>query len=195
MGRFYALVVSRKNAFVQSLVASDWQNNANHNHQLLSALCEAKHNPDGLPPGNLEHYQTLFDQLVACHTVEAVEQRILAHDCGQDSWFVKAQKTLQKGSTLTKHLVFEQLKRGKTMSLADCFRMELVMSCQCAKLGEFEEGVRALLVDKDNAPQWLYPQTESVPRDVIESFFESPWQAEQHPLANLGADLKQQAGE
>lgn len=191
----YVIAQQDKNAFVQALCAIDWQNEPQANHQLLSSLCEAKHNPDVLPSGNLQPYQTLFGQLASCLTVEAVEQRILAHECGQDSWFVKAQKTLQNGSPISKHLVFEQLQRGKHLNLADSFRMELVMSCHCAQLGEFEEGVRALLVDKDNAPQWLYPHTESVPRDVVERFFVSPWQAEQHPLASLGADLTQQAGE
>ena len=37
-------------------------------------------------------------------------------------------------------------------------KMELVMSLQCALHPDFPEGVRALLVDKDGAPQWREPQ-------------------------------------
>ena len=190
----YVMAQQDKPAFLQALCAIDWQSEAQANHQLLSALCLNMQTQDVLPPANLIRYQPLFNELASCLTVEAVEQCILSCESAQDSWFSKAQKTLQNGSPISKHLVFEQLQRGQDLSLADCFKMELVMSCRCASLGEFEEGVRALLVDKDNTPQWLYPCTEAVPREVIEAFFVSPWPAEQHPLASLGADLKQQAG-
>jgi hypothetical protein len=83
------------------------------------------------------------------------------------------------------HLVFEQLRRAKQKSLAECFQMELIMSCQCGKFGEFSEGVRALLVDKDNNPNWRYPSVQEVPDEVVKSFFESPWSELQHPLKDL----------
>jgi hypothetical protein len=63
--------------------------------------------------------------------------------------------------------------------------MELVMSCYCGQLGEFQEGVRALMVDKDNQPAWLYTTLADVPEEVIEQFFISPWQLDQHPLKTI----------
>ena len=43
----------------------------------------------------------------------------------------------------------EQLKHSKGKNLADCFKMELGMSVRAGEVGEFQEGVRALLIDKD----------------------------------------------
>ena len=119
-------------------------------------------------------------------TTEQVVNNILNADMGEDKWLVKAQKTLKQGSPITAHLVFEQCRRGATMSLADCFKMEAIMSCRCGESGEFQEGVRALLIDKDLSPQWQYSRVEDVPETVVEHFFTSPWDTNSHPLANIG---------
>jgi len=43
--------------------------------------------------------------------------------------------------------------------------------------------VRALLIDKDQNPDWQYKQLSEVSNEVIAPFFEAPWQ--QNPLADL----------
>ena len=103
-------------------------------------------------------------------------------------WLNKAQKNLKNGSPITAHLVFEQCVRGAMMTLAECFKMEAVMSCRCGESGEFQEGVRALLIDKDLSPKWKYNHVEEVPHDVVEGFFSSPWAEDEHPLAHLGEE-------
>lgn len=185
---------ANKAAFIQTLQATDWHNDAQVNHLRLNALCQQSEDKTVLPNANLVIYQQLFCDLAAYSTVVEVQQHILLMDRAEDSWFNKAQKTLKSGSNITKHLVFEQLKRGADLPLAACFRMELVMSCQCGTVGEFQEGVRALLVDKDNQPHWLYPNIDEVPADVIESFFISPWLPESHPLALLEVQTQHSAG-
>jgi enoyl-CoA hydratase/carnithine racemase len=88
------------------------------------------------------------------------------------------QKSIQRGvsafsggSPITAILVLEQLKRAKKLSLAECFQMELSMAYQCSVGGEFLEGIRALLIDKDNQPNWQYKQSSDVPESVIENHF------------------------
>lgn len=86
-------------------------------------------------------------------------------------WLHKAKASFLAGSPISAHLVWEQLQRGVTMSLEECFEMELLMSTRCAEVGEFQEGVRARLVDKDMSPKWLYPDIYSVPSSLVERFF------------------------
>ncbi|TLX51677.1 enoyl-CoA hydratase [Pseudoalteromonas ruthenica] len=100
-----------------------------------------------------------------------------------DKWLAKAVKTLNHGCPLSAHLVFEQLKRAQGLSLKACFKMELGMSVTCCEVGEFQEGVRALLIDKDMSPQWQYPSLQEVPESVIERFFNRQWR--EHPLETL----------
>jgi len=75
---------------------------------------------------------------------------------------------------------------GKELSLADCFRLELGVSCNCAAIGEFSEGVRALLIEKDNNPDWMFATVHDVDPAMVDKMFNSPWKKEQHPLASLG---------
>lgn len=90
----------------------------------------------------------------------------------KDDYIERAISTLGSGSPITANLVVEQLRRSQGLSLADCFRMELNMALTCSSLGEFQEGVRALLIDKDQSPHWLYPDIGSVPSSVINGHFD-----------------------
>jgi enoyl-CoA hydratase len=45
--------------------------------------------------------------------------------------------------------------------------------------------VRALVIDKDNAPKWLPPRIEDVTPDMVQGFFASPWPLHSHPLRAL----------
>lgn len=71
------------------------------------------------------------------------------------------------------------------MNLLDCFKMELTLSCKCAQYGEFQEGVRALLIDKDHQPDWRFKTISDVPLSQVTPFFESIWCNESHPLGAL----------
>jgi hypothetical protein len=82
-------------------------------------------------------------------------------------------------------VALRQLQRGKSMELADCFRMELGMVEQCFEQGDFIEGIRALLIDKDNSPRWKPMSLEEVTEESVEAFFRERWRARSHPLSDL----------
>ena len=117
----------------------------------------------------------------------------LEADTGNE-WAQKTAQALRKRSPLMLHVVFEQIRRARGMTLAEDLRMErdLVRHCffpqhmgRKAVSSEIIEGIRALVVDKDNNPQWDPPRVEDVTPEMIEAFFESPWPASVHPLASL----------
>ena len=82
-------------------------------------------------------------------------------------------------------VTLEQLKRGKSMSLAQCLRMELGLVRQSFIQGDFIEGVRAMIIDKDNAPVWRPQRIEEVTDAAVEAMFTDPWEGATHPLAHL----------
>ena len=95
-----------------------------------------------------------------------------------------AANTYRSGSPLTARIFVEQMARAAGMTLEDIFRMELMIAYRCARGPEFPEGVRALLVDKDRNPQWLYSSHAEVPQAVVEEHFKPSWEGA-HPLADL----------
>lgn len=181
------VAAQQKSALIAAILQHSWQSDENVNHRSLTQLCEqaAMASIDLLPEGNVEKHQALLSPLANCSSATETVESILSFDSEQDKWLSKAQRSLSVGSPITMHLVFEQLRRAKQKNLAECFQMELIMSCRCGEFGEFSEGVRALLVDKDNNPKWRYPSVQEVPFEVVKSFFESPWAEQQHPLRDL----------
>lgn len=141
-----------------------------------------------LPNSNIVRHEATIKQAVTKASLPEVITAIIDCQSSDDKWLSRAAKTLTKGSPVTMRLVDEQLKRGREKTLEQCFQMELVMACRCASAGEFVEGVRALLIDKDGAPKWLYRSYQDIPGDFIESFFNNHWDATTHPLANLGVN-------
>ena len=179
---------SQKASFLEQMSQTNWGDSHSLNREKLTDLCRHFHNEfkSQLPQGNVKAHQQVIDEVTSGDNVEAIVENILSFDAADDKWFTRAQKGLAAGSPITMHLVFQQLQRGKTMALADCFRMELDMSCRCGEFGEFQEGVRALLIDKDNQPAWHFPKLEQVEPETIESFFASRWTEDTHPLSGLG---------
>lgn len=103
-----------------------------------------------------------------------------------DSLFArKTLETMNKRSPLMMCVTLSQLRRGKSMGVADCLRMERTMVRRSFENGEVLEGIRSVVIDKDNAPKWLPAQLGDVTTAMIERFFEPAWPAHAHPLRTL----------
>ncbi len=128
-----------------------------------------------------------IDQYFSLSTVGAI---VTALEAADTDWARTAAATLRKRSPLMLHVVLEQIRRARGMGLADDLRMErdMVRHCFYLRPGQSEtvEGIRALAVDKDHAPQWNPGRIEDVTPEMVMPFFASPWPAHAHPLAALG---------
>ncbi|MFA9274325.1 MAG: enoyl-CoA hydratase/isomerase family protein [Candidatus Aquirickettsiella gammari] len=93
--------------------------------------------------------------------------------------------TMDKRSPLMMAVTLEQLRRCQQKSVAECLRIERTMVRHCFKHGEVLEGVRALVVDKDNLPHWSPASIAEVDTAMVQSFFNEVWPAYAHPLAHL----------
>ncbi|CAE6939780.1 COG1024 Enoyl-CoA hydratase carnithine racemase [Vibrio sp. B1FLJ16] len=119
--------------------------------------------------------------------LELIGQRIMAMD-NTNQWLENAKNAFATGSPITAHIVFRQIKEFHSLPLADCFRLELTLSVRGALLGEFEEGVRARLIDRDGEPNWMFKSISEVDEDLIDTLFNSLWAKDEHPLSGLGAE-------
>ena len=100
-------------------------------------------------------------------------------------WARQTAKLMRSRSPTMLSVTLRQLQRGKSLGLADCFRMELAMVEHCFEQGDFIEGIRALLIDKDNAPRWTPDRVEEVTNDSVDAFFHERWPGRTHPLADM----------
>ncbi len=102
---------------------------------------------------------------------------------GNSAWIDKGLATMEAGCPTSLAVVCEQLRKVRSMSLRECFQLEMIVAAQCARHSDFAEGVRALLVDKDNNPQWAYPTLADVPQAHVDAHFTAPWPV--NPLSDL----------
>ena len=180
----YLLPESAKQAVLTRLFAFDWEFDADQDAGALTELLtdiEAEADVC-LPESHLKPRSDLIERL--CESVEPVAiEEALSGLHGDDVWLNQAGENFQRGSASTARIVLAQLQRGEQLSLADAFRLEMIVSANRVRDPEFIEGVRAQLVDKDRRPQWLYASLSEVPDERIQELFTAPWP--ENPLADL----------
>ncbi|MCC8397168.1 enoyl-CoA hydratase/isomerase family protein [Paraburkholderia sp. MMS20-SJTR3] len=101
-------------------------------------------------------------------------------------WLQATHDALAAHSPTMLYVTREALLRGRQMTLAECFRMELGMVKRAIDDGDFREGVRAQLLDKDRRPRWSPATLAAVRPERVRQFLSSPWSIDAHPLAGLG---------
>jgi len=133
-------------------------------------------------PGELAGLRKEIDLVFGMPSPRAIDAALA--DCIED-WGARTRAALAKKSPTMLAVTQEQLHRGRQSTLAEVFRMELGMVATALEYGDFMEGVRALLVDKDNAPRWRAASLREVPEADVAKFFARRWSDTAHPLAHL----------
>ncbi len=172
----------------ESLCKASWSVPESQLHSVVNKVLrtfENKSKPE-LPDSQVKNHFDLINELCDADNCTETVEKILSFKT-EDPWLQKGIDTLAKGCPTTAHIVYEQFQRGKHLSLAGVFQMELIIALQCSKHPDFPEGVRALLVDKDGKPQWQHESVATVPQAYIEQHFTAPWSRKQasNPLKDL----------
>ena len=131
--------------------------------------------------------RALIDAVFGLDSVAAI---VSALEGASDDWSRETAATLRKRSPLMLHVVLEQIRRARSLGLADNLRLERGMVHHCFHLrpgaaSETVEGIRALAIDKDHAPHWKPASIDQVRPAQVAAFFASPWAEADHPLRAL----------
>lgn len=174
-----------KSIFFEQLKTISWGDTVSLNREKLNGvLRELELKSGALPSGQVKPNHELIKNLTAADNLLEIVNNICDYQT-EDKWLSRAQNTLRHGSPLSAQLVYRQLNAGHSLDLAQCFAIELTMAVKSGQFGEFAEGVRALLIDKDNQPQWRFSSVDQVPMETVNWFFTPLWLDESHPLKNL----------
>jgi len=119
---------------------------------------------------DLENRQPVIDATFSLGSVRAIIaelDRISPHGA---SWIAETAALMKKRSPIAMVGARETVSRGKHLSISQCFSMELALSARWIEVGDFVEGIRALIIDKDNSPQWAFTLPELTPQKISELF-------------------------
>ena len=181
-GRFIAS--EHKGEVIDQLLRQNWSEDARANHALVKHTLRpfSEQSVSQCPGGQVEPHLGTINTLCDGDDVHEIIDNILGQQT-QDPWLSKARDSLAHGSSLAALWISRQLWETRHASLREVFQSEIQLATNIVRHPEFAEGVRALLIDKDRNPQWLYKSSRGVPAEQLDAFFTAPW--EHNPLADL----------
>lgn len=121
-------------------------------------------------PFVLQKHVADIDRLFSADSVEGI-----VHNLKTDGseFAVKQAETLSRMSPTSLKMTLRQLQMGASLSLKDVLMMEYRLSQACMRGHDFYEGVRAVLVDKDQSPRWSPSSLEEVSDQALDRCFSS----------------------
>jgi enoyl-CoA hydratase/carnithine racemase len=165
---------------LRELQAQTWQGDSFVQVDRVLTQLEAERH-ERLPESLLTHNDAALRETFTTSDLASIE-RDFSQIATQHPWLQRAWQNYQMGCPVTALLVLEQIRRAQNMPLNAVVKMEWAMSIYCTRHGDFREGVRARIIDKDNSPQWRFARWQDVPESYIENYFMWP---NMHPLADL----------
>ena len=121
------------------------------------------------PPAAIEAQRADIDRLFASDRYEDI---LAALKADGSEWAQAQLATLATKSPQTIKVALKQLAMGATFTdFADNMKNEFRIACHVLRRPDFIEGVRAVIVDKDNAPKWDPATPEGATDALIDSLF------------------------
>lgn len=109
--------------------------------------------------------------IARCFAPDSIEGILAALDAEGQEWTAKLGLRLRKMSPTSLKISLRQLDLGTALSIEDALRMEFRMVQRCMAADDFYEGIRAVLVDKDQAPRWTPASLNAVDAAAVARYF------------------------
>jgi enoyl-CoA hydratase/carnithine racemase len=168
-----------------------WNSLTENSHLSPTERLEKLHQQLSKIPSQPQWLDPQINRIFSLPTLNLIIQALQQAD---NHWATQTLKTLRQRSPLMLSVTLEQIRRGRSQSMTQELRMERTMVQHCfdtkhlnrsGRSSEIVEGIRALVVDKDQNPKWNPSRIKDITPEMVAPFFESPWPENQHPLADL----------
>ncbi|CAM3675578.1 enoyl-CoA hydratase/isomerase family protein [Corallococcus sp. ZKHCc1 1396] len=168
---------SRMEEVLDALVAADWSAPAHHAvaHVLAGFLAE---------PGT-SALEARADAIARCFRGDRVEDILAALEREGSTWAEQTRATLLRMSPTSLKVTLRQLREGRGRDYDAMARVEYRLSQALTARPDFREGIRAVLVDKDQQPRWSPATLAEVTDAEVEACF-APRPGDELVLPSLG---------
>ncbi|ENY70469.1 enoyl-CoA hydratase/isomerase family protein [Aeromonas diversa CDC 2478-85] len=183
LGMADALIpAARRAELKERLQALDWRLEGEALDEALFGLIDRLGERMPAPEPLLLPHREQIETLMAGRSLDGILVRLFAADLAPWPALASAQASCRGGSPISRAIAWQQYGHARHLSLAGVFAEELTLSVNCVLEGDFLEGVRALLIDKDKSPRWRFATQGEVPADWLADMWR--WRSGANPLAH-----------
>lgn len=175
----------RVEPLLAALAAIEWRT-GDESGQVEAALGGFSINP-GLPP--LAALRPAIDRCFAGDTIEAILDALAAEAASGSAdagWAAETRGGLLAKSPTSLKVTLRQLAVGRDYDVEQALRLEYRLTQHFMAAHDFFEGVRAMLIDKDQTPRWRPASLAAVDEAIIAAYFSPIGQRELRFAASDG---------
>ncbi|XP_020849294.1 3-hydroxyisobutyryl-CoA hydrolase, mitochondrial isoform X1 [Phascolarctos cinereus] len=121
-------------------------------------------------PFILEEHMDVINRCFSASTMEQIIQNLQEDG---SPFALEQLKIIKKMSPSSLKITLRQMMEGSSKSLPEVLIMEYRLSQACLRGFDFYEGVRAILVDKDQNPKWKPAKLEEITDEFLNDCFKS----------------------
>lgn len=149
-----------------ALAALEWREGERH-AQVDATIARFAADPG---PAALPALRPDIDRCFAGGSVEAI---VDALERERADWAKEALAAIGRASPISLKITFHQMQLGRGIDIEQALALEYRMTQHVLAGHDFFEGIRALIVDKDNRPRWEHASLGAVSAAEVASYFDS----------------------
>lgn len=154
-------IVSDKFESIKEALADTWP---------VDTVLDERHEEPG--PGDLVPYRHVIADCFSAPTVEEIVARLSAVEGTHRDWAQEVLRDLGARSPLSLKITHRHIRAAQALDLRQTLQIDYRIAVRLlAARGDFYEGVRAALIDKDGAPQWQPARLEDVTEAMLDDIF------------------------
>jgi enoyl-CoA hydratase/carnithine racemase len=127
--------------------------------------------PEG---GELAYFQLPIDDAFSASSPVELEAKLEEGAEAGLEWATATLKALRKGCPLSVAAAMDLVRNARGMTLEEALAQEYRFTWRCMSEGEFLEGIRAAVIDKDRDPKWAKPRLRDVMQADVDAMFSPP---------------------
>lgn len=123
-------------------------------------------------PGELEPYRALIARAFSADTVEEIVARLEAAKGAERDWAGAVAADLKARSPLSLKITHRHIREARARDLRQTLEIDHRIAAHILEAnGDFYEGVRAALIDKDGKPSWQPARLDDVTDAMLDAYF------------------------
>ncbi|MBL8781384.1 MAG: enoyl-CoA hydratase/isomerase family protein [Alphaproteobacteria bacterium] len=145
--------------------------------ELIKELAEGDHTYErtlarfAVTPDNKSKIEGLQQWIDGHFSHDSVEAIFASLESGTSLFAAETLKSLKTKSPTSLKVTFRQIREGRRLGFEECMRLEFRLTNRFMRGHDFYEGVRAVIVEKDNAPKWSPPSLGGVGEKDVDAYF------------------------